>query len=185
MGFGKRIVLAFRIFFYILIHGELPAELLRDLRGATASASAVDVAAVATPVRKEQSPAAESCDRAVQMLAILQRDGRLVDFLSEDVSLYPDAQLGAAVRMIHDSCKQALERYVTLEPILASEEDQPVTLQAGFDPASVKLIGNVMGAPPLRGLLRHRGWRAKEVRLPSLAEGTGRSVVAPAEVEIP
>ena len=78
-----------------------------------------------------------------------------------------------------------LERYVKLEPIIASDEDQPVTLQAGFDPASIKVIGNATGKPPLRGLLRHRGWRATQVNLPSLPEGAGRSVVAPAEVEIP
>jgi hypothetical protein len=183
VGFGKRIAFAFRAFFYILLQGKLPADLLQLLGGA--STATVHVAERSAPAQAKQAPAVESSDRAVQMLAILQRDGRLVDFLSEDVSGYPDAQLGAAVRMIHDSCRQALDRYMTLEPILASEEDQPVTLQAGFDPASVKLIGNVTGAAPLRGMLRHRGWRVKEVKLPSLPEGSGRSVVAQAEVEIP
>ena len=119
------------------------------------------------------------------MLALLQRDGRLIDFLTEDVAPYPDAQLGAAVRSVHESSRQVLERYVKLEPVIASDEDQPVTLQAGFDPASIKVIGNATGKPPFRGLLRHRGWRATQVNLPSLPEGSGRSVVAPAEVEIP
>jgi len=118
------------------------------------------------------------------MLALLQRDGRLIDFLSENVTQYPDAQLGAAVRMIHDSCRQVLDRYIKLQPVIASEEDQPVTVPAGFDPASIKLIGNVTGAPPMRGLLRHRGWRIQEVNLPALPERSGRSIVAPAEVEI-
>ena len=119
------------------------------------------------------------------MLALLQREGRLIDFFAEDVTPYPDAQLGAAVRSVHQSCRQALEQYVKLEPIISSEEDQPVMVQAGFDPAAIKVIGNVTGKPPLRGLLRHRGWRATQVNLPSLPEGEGRSVVAPAEVEIP
>src|SRR5207253_6846543 len=35
---------------------------------------------------------------AVQLLAILQREGRLLDFLQEDVDGYADAQIGAAVR---------------------------------------------------------------------------------------
>ena len=95
------------------------------------------------------------------------------------------AQLGAAVRSVHENSRQVLERYVKLEPVIASDEDQPVTLQAGFDPASIKVIGNTTGKPPLRGLLRHRGWRATEVNLPFLPEGARRSVVAPAEVEIP
>jgi hypothetical protein len=119
------------------------------------------------------------------MLALLQRDGRLIDFLAEDVASYPDAQLGAAVRTVHESCRQVLERYVKLEPIIAADEDQPVTVQAGFDPTSIKLVGNVTSQTPAKGLLRHPGWRAVEVNLPSLPEGPGRSVVAPAEVEIP
>ena len=118
------------------------------------------------------------------MLALLQRDGRLIDFLAENISAYPDTQLGAAVRTIHETCRQVLDRYVKLEPILDSEEDQPVTVQAGFDPAAIKLIGNVAGQPPVRGLLRHKGWRVKEVNLPPLPPAAGRMVIAPAEVEL-
>jgi len=118
------------------------------------------------------------------MLALLQRDGRLVDFLEEDVSSYPDGQLGAAVRSIHTSCRQVLERYIKLEPVLPSEEDHPVTVQPGFDAAAIKLVGNVSGELPIRGLLRHRGWRVAAVTLPSLPQGSGRAIVAPAEVEV-
>jgi len=118
------------------------------------------------------------------MLALLQRDGRLIDFLTENISVYPDAQLGAAVRNIHETCRQVLDNYVKLEPILNSEEDQPVTVPAGFDSAAIKLIGNVSGKPPIRGLLRHKGWRVKEVSLPGLPLGAGRMVIAPAEVEL-
>ena len=187
VGFGKRISYAFRSFFRILIDGEIPPDVLRELVGAAAhpASGIASVAAAVASAQSDAKPAAESFDRAVQMLALLQRDGRLVDFLSENVAQYPDAQLGAAVRVIHQSCRQVLDRYVKLEPVISSEEDQPVTWQAGFDPASIKLSGNVTGQPPMRGLLRHRGWRIKEVSLPSLPEGSGRSVVAPAEVEIP
>lgn len=182
-GLGKRISYAFRSFFSILVRGEIPSQILRELGISPAPISATTAAPVA-PARAAEKPTAESCDRAVQMLALLQRDGRLIDFLSENVSQYPDPQLGAAVRMIHDSCRQVLDRYIKLEPVIASEEDQPVTVPAGFDPACIKLIGNVIGAPPMRGVLRHRGWRIQEVKLPALPEGSGRSVVAPAEVEI-
>src|ERR1700724_4737502 len=99
------------------------------------------------------------------MLSLLQRDGRLVDFLAEDISVYPDVQLGAAVRTIHETCRQVLDHYVKLEPILDSEEDQPVTVQAGFDPAAIKLIGNVAGERPVRGLLRHKGGGVREGNL--------------------
>jgi hypothetical protein len=173
MGFGKRLSLAFRTFFAILGGGEAPGEI-----------AAQRVAPAEQPAR-ELAPAAESTDRAVQMLAILQRDGRLIDFFSEEIAPYTDAQIGAAVRDLHQSCRNALERYVKLEPIIASDEGEPVTVQSPFDPASIKLIGNVIGNPPLRGVLRHRGWRATAVNLPPLPEGAARAVIAPAEVEIP
>ena len=182
MGFGKRFSYAFKSFFGILSSGEIPPDVARGLVQPPAPVAPVQVAPVQQP-----PPAApvESTDRAVQMLAILQRDGRLIDFLTEDISPYPDAQIGAAVRDLHQNCKQTLERYVTLEPVIASEEGQPVTVQEPVDPAEIKLIGNVSGRPPLRGLLRHRGWRVSAVNLPPLQEGAGRSVVAQAEVEIP
>ena len=171
----SRLSYAFRCFFALLFRGEVPPDILQALGIPKSAGQPKTVAA---------KPRPESLDRAVQMLALLQRDGRLVDFLTEDVSPYPDGQLGAAVRSIHTSCRQVLERYLKLEPILDSEEDQPVTVPPGFDQAAIKLIGNVTGEPPIRGLLRHRGWRVTEITLPSLPEGSGRAIVAPAEIEV-
>ena len=179
IGLGRRISYAFKSFFAILSGGEIPRDVVEEIVQPQAPAA---LPSVATP---EPVKPVESADRAVQMLAILQRDGRLIDFLTEDISPYTDAQVGAAVRDLHQSCKQTLLRYVRLEPIIASEEGEAVTVQEAIDPAAIKLIGNVTGKPPLRGLLRHRGWRASAVNLPPLPDGTGRAVVAPAEVEIP
>jgi hypothetical protein len=183
IGFGKRISYATRCFFSVLSRGEVPEDIAPEVtKGAAPPAPETP----ALPgVRDEAAPAEASTDRAVQLLALLQRDGRLVDFFSEDIAAYQDAQVGAAVRELHANCRKALKQYVTLEPIFAEEEDRPVTVEAGFDPASVKLVGKVTGRPPLRGLLRHRGWRVTEVNLPPLSpQGPGREVVAPAEVEI-
>lgn len=187
MGFGKRVSYAARCFFAVLARGEVPEDIAPEVvRGAAAPAPVREEAATLPPVeRVEAPPAEESSDRAVQLLALLQRDGRLVDFLCEDIAPYQDVQIGAAVRELHASCRQALEQYVTLEPVIDGEEDRPVTVEEGFDPSSIKLIGNVTGRPPLRGLLRHRGWRVAKINLPSLPpQGAGREVVAPAEVEI-
>jgi hypothetical protein len=178
-SFWTRVGLAFRAFSAILSEGELPEELSRELVKTRQPAIASGT--------KLQAPGREgtSTDQAVQTLALLQRDGRLIDFLSEDITPYPDAQLGAAVRSVHESCRQVLQRYFKLEPILDSDEDQPVTVQPGFDASAIKLIGNVTGEPPIRGLLRHRGWRVKEANLPSLPLSSDRMIVAPAEVEVP
>jgi len=188
IGFWARLSYAFRCFFAILSSAEIPQDIASALikRVAETTAATGTAAPMATPPSKTvDTPVAESVDRAVQMLGLLQRDGRLIDFLVEDVTPFPDAQLGAAVRSIHTSCRQVLERYVELSPVIDSDEDQPVTVPAGFDPAAIKLVGNVAGKPPLRGVLRHRGWRVKKVTLPSLPQGsTGRAIVAPAEVEI-
>jgi hypothetical protein len=183
IGFGKRISYATRCFFSVLSRGEVPEDIAPEVVKGAAAAPAPAPEAKTLPA--EARPAAESPDRAVQLLALLQREGRLVDFFSEEIAPYQDAQIGAAVRELHAGCRKALAQYVTLEPVIDGEEDRPVTVEEGFDPAAVKLVGNVTGRPPLRGLLRHRGWRVASINLPALPpEGTGRKVVAPAEVEI-
>src|ERR1700730_12786361 len=183
-GFWKRAVFAFRCFFSILFDDDIPDDIAQKRVKPAVPVPQVTAATVPSVSRMKEMerPASEAFDRAVQMLALLQRDGRLIDFLAENISPYPDAQLGAAVRTIHEACRKVLEHYVKLEPILNSEEDQPVTVQGGFDPAAIKLLGNVTGEPPIRGVLRHKGWHVKEVNLPPLPQGSGRMVIAPAEV---
>jgi Domain of unknown function (DUF2760) len=185
-GFWERVVIAFRCFFSILFHAEIPNDIAQKVLkrdGPAPQPSAAHPSSISR-LKEVESAAPQAFDRAIQVLALLQRDGRLIDFLAENISAYPDTQLGAAVRTIHDTCRQVLDRYIKLEPILDSEEDQPVTVQAGFDPAAVKLIGNVAGEPPVRGMLRHKGWRVKQVNLPPLPQAADRMVVAPAEVEL-
>ena len=188
MGFGKRVSYAARCFVAVLSRGEVPEDIAPEVVRGAAPAPALgrEEEAAPPPAERVEARSAEaSSDRAVQLLALLQRDGRLVDFLTEDIAPYQDAQIGAAVRELHGNCRKALEQYVTLEPVIDGEEDRPVTVEEGFDPAEVKFVGNVTGRPPLRGLLRHRGWRVAQINLPSLPpQGAGREVVAPAEVEI-
>jgi hypothetical protein len=128
-------------------------------------------------------PALPSDAPAIQMLAILQRKGRLIDFLQENLSGYDDAQIGAAVRTIHTGCKEALLEHVTLEPIYSDSEGSQVTVDAGFDANAVRLVGNVTGEPPFRGTLVHRGWRVVKLDLPRQTSDKEK-VIAPAEVEV-
>ncbi|MCK6555205.1 DUF2760 domain-containing protein [Candidatus Binatia bacterium] len=141
-----------------------------------------------TPAAAEETPAATpplSPELAVRLLGFLQQEGRLVDFLKEDIGAYNDAQVGAAVRAIHAGCRKTLDERVELERILDAEEGTTVTVETGFDPSAIRLSGNVTGAPPFRGVLQHAGWRATRVTLPPAPEGSNPNVVAPAEVEIP
>jgi hypothetical protein len=120
---------------------------------------------------------------ALRLLAVLQRDGRLLDFLGEDITDYEDAQIGAAVRDIHRDCKRAIEKYVDLAPVLDDAEGASTTVPAGFDPGKIRLTGNVKGHPPFKGTVAHKGWKAKEVRVPPADPGA-EMIIAPAEVEL-
>lgn len=174
LSYGKRLKLAFRTFFWLIDFGEIPQDAL-DATGQKAPAPALP------PPQVAAKP--DTADRAVQLLAILQRDGRLVDFLMEDLTAYQDAQVGAAVRDVHAGCRTALTRYADLVPVMDDEEGQTVTVDRGTDPATVKVTGTVTGEPPYRGVLRHRGWQVTRVELPPLP-ASGRTVIAPAEVEV-
>ena len=121
----------------------------------------------------------------LRLLALLQREGRLVDFLLEDVRGYQDQEVGAAVRDIHQKCQAALKEHLVLEPVLPQSEGSAVDVPAGFDPSAIRLVGNVTGQPPFRGTLQHHGWRVKELKLAPPPEGQDEFVLMPAEVELP
>ena len=167
-----RLKLALAAFFSILFKGKLPAS-VQELGHREAAAE------TASEVARE-----DASERAVQMLALLQRDGRLIDFLMEDLAAYDNAQIGAAVRDVHAGCRRALERYVTLQSILADREGESITLASPLDPAAVHLVGNVSNRPPFSGTLLHRGWRVEKIALPPLGELGARTIVAPAEIEM-
>ena len=138
------------------------------------------------PVEKPMAklPEPPSTTSALQLLALLQREGRLVDFLEQDVAGFPDAEIGAAVRVVHEGCRRALRGHMKISPIRAEEEGVKLAVPEGYDPAELKLTGNVQGSGPFRGTLQHRGWRASDVSLPTPVKGHDASVLAPAEVEL-
>jgi hypothetical protein len=174
----NRISLAFRSFFSILFGGTLPP----DIALAFGYAKAMPVKSTPAPApAAKPKPVAGPADGAVQILGVLQRDARLVDFLMEDISAFPDDQIGAAVRDVQAQARESLARYMKLEPVIDGVEGT-FTKVEGLDPAQVKLIGNVpaSGKAP-GGLLRHKGWKAAKVDLPQAAPGV---VLAAAELEI-
>ncbi len=149
----------------------------------------------APPEEKEEGPAYVHEDTGpdeeeiretavVQLLGLLQREGRLIDFFQEDIEPYDDAQIGAAVREVHRGCRAVLKDSLGLIPVLDAQEGTEVEVDEDFDPAKIKLTGNVHGEPPFRGVLRHCGWQAAEIRLPVRTGDVDRRVIAPAEVEV-
>ena len=163
-----------------LVGAPLALAVIVSLLPGSAPRAADETKAAAPPPAPRAAPA----DGALRLLGLLQEEGRLVDFLEEDLAPYPDEQIGGAVRAIHDGCRKALHAQFALEPVLRGAEGEDVTVDAGFDAAAVRLTGNVGGAPPFRGVLRHGGWRATSATLPE-RQGIVPRVIAPAEVEIP
>jgi hypothetical protein len=188
---GKRWKYAFRVFFSLIFHGRIAPDILADFATPATPGTTATPGTAARPAPSAPSltpvappgPPLETSDRATQLLAILQRDGRLVDFLMEDLTPYQDAQIGAAVRDVHRGCRESLQKYAGLTPVLDVAEGSTVTVDRDSDPARVKVVGNAAGSPPYRGVLRHRGWEMSRLALPPLP-AAGRDVVAPAEVEV-
>jgi hypothetical protein len=190
-----RFLLALKCFFLVLFYKRLPPEAAPLLPAAPAPPAlpvkeaelvAPGTAAAAKPAAPP--PVVEKRDDgargAVQLLAIFQREGRLLDFLQEEIDAYSDAQIGAAVRDIHRGCKKALAEHAPLEPVLKENENATVRVDPGFDPSRIRLVGNVVGEPPFTGTLKHHGWRTAKVVLPAAATAVDPTVIAPAEVEL-
>ena len=167
----SKISLAFRCFFALIFEGKLSPELIADLGIKPKPEPVVTV------------PTVRTSDGALQLLSILQRDARLLDFFLEDIGGYTDDQVGAAVRGMHGQGREALERYIKLTPVVDGVEGTFVK-SSSKDAASVKFIGNVPAITPLGGTLRHRGWRATSIVLPPVSARQDLSVLAPAEIEV-
>lgn len=176
----SRVSLAFAVFWRIVIDPTFATSVLQLRRGRLEPAHGAAKAGAGEPtVLKEPPP-----DSALQLLGLLQQHGRFVDFVEETVDSFSDAQVGAAARVVHEGCRIALHDHFTIEPILTEQEGARVTVDAGFDPAAIRLTGNVVGEAPFTGSLLHRGWRATLVKLPKLAAGHDVRTLAAAEVEL-
>jgi hypothetical protein len=163
------------------------AHMLTDLYISGASTVPVLTAAPAQP-EPPPAPVAKlqdaPPDSALVLLGLMQKEGRFVDFLQEDISSYSDQEIGSAARVVHQGCQRVMSEYLSIAPVRDESEGSRVTLGKGFDPAAVRPTGNVVGDPPFTGALVHRGWRAVEVRLPKIASSRDVSILAAAEVEL-
>jgi hypothetical protein len=162
----SRVRLAVRLVF----DGEFAGQVTKALQTSENKAAA-------PPVKRPQAS-------ALWLLGVLQREGRLLDFLQQNVSGFSDEEVGAAARVVHDGCRKVVQQYFDFEPAAKEQEGATVTLVAGFDPQRWRLTGNVSGQPPFRGTLRHHGWLVRELRTPALSESLDERVIAPAEVEL-
>lgn len=190
LSFGARLWLAILLPFRVLFDGDLAARI-----------SGLDAPVELPPPRPEPEPEPKpepalkevepepvapepDTTAALQLLAILQREGRFIDFLQEDVGSFADAEVGAAARVVHEGCARGLKDVLTLEVVRDEAEGARVELAPGYDAARTRVTGNVVGEPPLSGTLAHHGWQVSRIQLPELIAGHDPSIVAPAEVEV-
>lgn len=178
----SRISDAFSSFFSLLFSGMLPDKIAR----AYGYIRPEDVKPAPAP---PPVPQVRTSDGALQMLGILQRDARLIDFLMEDISAYTDDQVGAAVRTLHEQAGAAIKRYVTLSPIIDGVEGTYTETKAAGSLAksatALKFVGNVPAqGRPGGGILRHKGWNVVTVELPEVKPNLKVQILAPAEIEV-
>lgn len=176
-----RIGLAFRLFFGVLFNAAL-AERLRPLLTQAAEPAAATTLAPKPEPKAKKTPARSD---ALNLLAMLQREARLVDFIQEPISGYSDEQIGAAVRDVHRDCATVLARVFALRPVREEAEGSTIELPGEFDAARYRLTGRVPEQPPYRGSLAHHGWQATQCVLPEWA-GTDDAamIVSPAVLEV-
>ncbi|HRD91869.1 MAG TPA: DUF2760 domain-containing protein [Accumulibacter sp.] len=180
-SFFSRIAIACGSFLRILGNADFAGR-VRALRCGTQPGAAPEVEPASKPSAPPLREAAP--DGALQLLGLLQREARFIDFIQEDVAAYPDADVGAAARLVHEGCRKVLSENFSIAPIREETEGSTLTLAEGFDAAAIRITGNVVGQPPFRGSITHRGWRVVETRLPKLAGSHDLHIVAPAEVEL-
>lgn len=170
----------------LMLIGLLQWRLLRRGPGRTDAPAPVRRATVEAPAREESPAARKNRERRlfVHLLGRLQREGRLMDFLSEDLDDYEDAQIGAAVRSVHAGCRRVVDRLLAPRPVMAEAEETAVTLAADYDPKAITLSGRVGDTPPFAGVVRHPGWRAGRIDIPELSDETDPTIIAAAEVEV-
>jgi len=149
------------------------------------AATAERIRPLLEPPAVEAARPARLSPEPLRLLALLQREGRLLDFLLEDIQAAADDQVGAGVRELHRKAQTIIKEHLVLEPVMAENEGETVEVPANFDPSAIRLTGNVTGQPPFRGVLQHHGWRVKNYTLPAPPEGQDQFVLAPAEVELP
>lgn len=187
----SRLALAFSVLFQPAL-----AARVRDLRDGVAEPAPQPAPAPVTVAAPTPAPAPAPAapppaplreaphESALQLLGLLQREARFIDFIEEDVKAYSDADIGGAARVVHEGCRKVLREHFSLAPLRSEAEGSRITLPEGFDATAVRVTGNVVGKAPFTGTLSHRGWRATDTRLPRLAAGHDAAILAQAEVEL-
>lgn len=184
-SFFARLSLAFSTFFRLLFDAAYAVQVRALPPGSAPSGENEVTSTTEAPKASEVAvPKERDVGSALQLLTVLQREGRLIDFVQQEITGYSDADIGAAARVVHQGCRKAFVRTLEIETVRSEPEGTSVSLPSGFDAKAHRLVGAVQGQPPYQGTLRHRGWRVRQVTLEEPLATADLTIVAPAEVEL-
>ena len=189
LGFSARLWLALTLPWRVIFDAALGTSIGALLKGNSAEGKPSQAEQPQTTSQVVDSEVVEKDNRSqdttgFQVLAILQREGRFIDFLQGDITHFSDEEVGAAARVVHEGCKRGLQSHVAFEPVCVEEEGASIELAEGFDAHRLRLTGNVVGKPPFKGRLAHHGWQVKDLQLPTLSAEHDPRVLSPAEIEL-
>lgn len=121
------------------------------------------------------------------LLSLFQEKGRLLDFLMDDITLYSDAQVGAAGRVVHQGCSKVLSEFFNVSPLHTDDEGTVINLRKEDSILAYRVLGRSFDQTPFDARILHRGWGTDKVNVPrrSLAPNTlsNKFVISPVEVE--
>lgn len=176
---------ALRAFFRVLFNKAVATDVARVLDGVSPAPAQAPTAEPVTLSKPKPAPKpAATRSEALTLLAALQREGRLVDFLREDLAGATDAQIGAVARDLQRDCRAAVERFFAMAPLSDQAEGSRIELPAGYDAAQYHVLGAGDGNAGLSGIILHPGWRATKCDVPTYTgPESGHLVIAPCEIE--
>ncbi|HEY6077263.1 MAG TPA: DUF2760 domain-containing protein, partial [Polyangiaceae bacterium] len=115
LSLPSRLWLSWLCAFKVLFDGRFAAQVaaLGVPAGAAlpASPSPAPSPSVAPPQAPPPAPPPAPATGALQLLSLLQREGRFVDFVEQEVTAFSDADIGAAARLVHEGCRRALHAH--------------------------------------------------------------------------
>jgi hypothetical protein len=117
----------------------------------------------------------------ITLLALLQKESRLVDLILEDMESYSDEQIGGAARRVLRDARECLQTYVPIEPLVEGREGEMIRVPDTASPLRWRLLGDASASS---GTLLHAGWVARKVQLPEWSGSQENSmIISPAEVD--
>lgn len=126
-------------------------------------------------------------EQVLKFLSLLQKKGRFLDFLMDEVAKRPDQQVGAVARVVHQGCSDVLKDFFEIKPVLEEAEGTQVEWNAEQTSKEIKVLGESLESTS--GKLMHKGWLTQKVELPEVVDSQAyrvgnKRIIVPAEVQV-